>query len=375
MTSDLSKSWIADRTKSFDSSGIRKVFDLAAKIKNPINLSIGQPDFDVPENIKRSCIDAIEAGKNGYAPTQGIPALRERLQNEVDNRFGHDDRQVIITSGTSGGLMLGLLSMINPGDEVILFDPYFVMYPALIQLCGGVPIFIDTYPDFRIDPNHVAKAITPKTKLILFNSPSNPTGVTASVDEVRGLAELANHHGVALISDEIYSGFLFDGELATPANYNPETIVIDGFSKSYGMTGWRLGYMHGPSALMQTILKLQQYSFVCAPTPVQWSALAALDTDMSGYVADYRSKRDRIVAGLQDDFELVVPGGAFYLFPKAPGGDASAFVNKALERDLLILPGSIFSRRNSHFRISFAASDETLDRGIEALKSLAQAAV
>src|SRR6187431_644701 len=165
------KMLLADRTKAFDSSGIRKVFDLAAKMKDPINLSIGQPDFDVPEPIKRELIQAVQSGKNSYALTQGMPVLREKLQARLDVELKHPDRRVFVASGTSGGLVLALMSMVNPGDEVIVFDPYFVMYTSLTQLAGGVPVLVDTYPDFRIDLAKVKAAITPRTKLILFNSP------------------------------------------------------------------------------------------------------------------------------------------------------------------------------------------------------------
>ena len=156
--------WIAERTKVFDSSGIRKVFDLAAKLKDPVNLSIGQPDFDVPEPIRRECIRAIESGKNSYSPTQGLAALREKLQGELDARYGHTDRQVFVSSGTSGGLVLAILSLVNAGDEVIIFDPYFVMYEPLVRLVGGIPVAIDTYPDFKIDLDRVASALTPQNE-------------------------------------------------------------------------------------------------------------------------------------------------------------------------------------------------------------------
>src|SRR5688500_13186074 len=182
-------SLLADRTRAFDSSGIRKVFDLAAKMKDPINLSIGQPDFDVPDEVKAACTEAIAAGKNAYALTQGMPVLREKLQARIDQEYGHADRKVFVSSGTSGGLSLAMWSLVNPGDEVIVFDPYFVMYTALTQLVGGVPVVIDTYPDFRIDLNKVADAITPRTKLVLLNSPANPTGIIASDEEIRGLAK------------------------------------------------------------------------------------------------------------------------------------------------------------------------------------------
>lgn len=373
MTSKTPDSWISDRSRLFDSSGIRKVFELAAKLKDPVNLSIGQPDFDVPEKVKAACIDAIQHGKNAYSLTQGIAPLREKLQREIDARYGHDDRQVFITSGTSGGLVLAMLAMVNPGDEVIVFDPYFVMYTALVKMVGGVPVMIDTYPDFRIDISKVEAAITPRTKLILFNSPANPTGITPTAEETRALAELANDRGIALISDEIYSQFVYEGQLNTPADTNPNTIVIDGFSKSHAMTGWRVGWLHGPKAIIETMIKIQQYSFVCAPQPAQWAGLAAMDVDMAGYRADYQHKRDMLLEGLQGYYEFTKPGGAFYLFPKAPKGMSGAeFVTKAIEKGLLVIPGNVFSERDTHFRISYAAADSTIQRGIEILQQLAK---
>lgn len=344
-------------------------------MKNPVNLSIGQPDFDVPETVKSACIDAIQQGKNAYSPSQGIAPLRERLRAHCEQRYGHADRDVFITSGTSGGLVLTMLSLINPGDEVLIFDPYFVMYPPLVKLAGGVPVFIDTYPDFRIDLARVEASITPRTKLILFNSPGNPTGVNGSKEEVRGLAELCHQRNIALLSDEIYSQFSYDGPLETPADINPHTLVIDGFSKSHAMTGWRVGWVHGPSEIIQTMIKLQQFSFVCSPQPAQWAGLAALDVDMASYCADYTRKRDMMVAGLKDDYEFAIPNGAFYLFPKAPWGTGTAFVTKAIEHELLMIPGNIFSQQDTHFRISYAAPDNVLERGIEILKRLAKGPV
>ncbi len=362
--------WIAERTRLFDNSGIRKVFDLARSLPDPINLSIGQPDFDVPEPVRQSCIEAIEAGKNGYSLSQGIPPLREELQRQVDEQYGHSDRTVMISSGTSGGLLLAMLALVNPGDEVIIFDPYFVMYEPLVQLVGGTPVLIDTYPDFTIDVNQVEDAITDRTKMILLNSPGNPTGVTASEEEVRSLSDLAARHNIALVSDEIYRHFCYDGSFSSPAAYNPQSIVIDGFSKSHAMTGWRLGVVHGPAEIIDTMIKLQQYTFVCAPQPAQWAGLTALGVSTASQVADYRRKRDMIVGELADDFEIVKPGGAFYVFPRAPMDSGSEFVRRAIENNLLIIPGSMFSNRDTHFRISYAADDETIARGIEVLRKL-----
>ena len=382
--------WLADRTAKFDSSGIRKVFDLAAKMASPINFSIGQPDFPVPEAIKDAAIAAIRGDKNGYSQTQGIAELRAKLQAAVDHRYHHADRRVLVTSGTSGSLVLAVLTMVNPGDEVIVFDPYFVMYPALVGMVGGRCVTIDTYPDFRIDPERVAAAITPRTKMILLNSPANPTGAVAGEAELRALAALAAKHNIALVSDEIYREFCYDGPLVSPAQWNEQTIVVDGFSKTYGVTGWRLGFVHGPAAIIDRMTMLQQYTFVCAPHPLQWAALAALDVDMSAHINAYRRKRDRVVSGLIDaGYSVTKPGGAFYVFPEVPtrtggasgtqsgtGGasgtreSASEFVARAIAKELLIIPGNIFSGRDTHFRISYAASDETIERGLAVLAKL-----
>jgi len=360
--------WLARRLDTFDSSGIRKVFDLAAKLEDPINLSIGQPDFDVPEPIRAAAIDAIESGKNAYSPTQGIG---QTLLDEVTVHYGHTDRDVFISSGTSGGLALTMLALLNPGDEVIYLDPYFVMYPALIQIAGGVPIAVDSYPDFALDADKVAAAITPATKMILINSPANPTGVTATPAALEAVAELADERNIALVSDEIYRRFTYDAPFVSPAEFNDQTIVIDGFSKSHAMTGWRVGYVHGPAELMAAMLKIQQYSFVCAPQPAQWGALRALEVSVDGYLADYRRKRDFVLDGLSDCFEIAKPGGAFYMSHTSPTGSGQGFVRRAIEQGLLIIPGNVFSVRDTHFRISYAASDEVLERGVELLRKLA----
>jgi aspartate aminotransferase/aminotransferase len=247
-----------------------------------------------------------------------------------------------------------------------------VIYPSLVKLAGGTCVFVDTYPDFRIDLDRVRDALTPCTKAILFNSPGNPTGAVSGEAETRELAELAAERKIALVSDEIYHEFCYDARFVTPAKYNVDTLVIDGFSKTYGMPGWRLGFAHGPAAVIEAMVKLQQFTFVCAPQPLQWAAAEALDVDMGPQIASYRVKRDRIVAGLIDDYELIVPGGAFYVFPKAPWGTADKFVAEAIARQLLIIPGGFFSQRDTHFRISFAAADATLDRGIDVLRHLAR---
>lgn len=368
----MSERWIADRMKKIDASGIRKVFDLAAGMKDPVNLSIGQPHFDTPDPIKQALNKAVADGKNAYSQTQGIKPLLELIQGSLQDEYHHADRQVFITSGTSGGLMLVLCTLLNPGDEVIVFDPWFVMYKHLTTMAGGVIKSISTYPDFKIPLDKVRAAITDKTKLIILNSPSNPTGHVASEEEVHGLAQIAKEHDIALLSDEIYRSFCYDAPFTSPAKFNDKTIVIDGFSKSHSMTGWRIGWCHGPAALMQQMIKLQQFTFVCSPHPVQWAACAAWGYDVSDRVADYRRKRDMMLQELGEDFEINGAGGAFYLFPKAPWGTGTEFVKKAIEQSLLIIPGNVFSSEDSHFRISYAASDDMLRRGAEILRKIAK---
>ena len=325
-----------------------------------------------PDEVKAAAIEAIQSGKNAYSPTQGIAPLRQALKDQIDRKFRHADRDVFISSGTSGGLMLSMMAMINPGDEAIYLDPYFVMYPALLKMCGGVPVPIDSYPDFQLDPDKIAAAITPKTKMILLNSPANPTGIAASAEQLEAVALLAAKHDIALVSDEIYSRFFYDGEFVTPATFNEQTIVIDGFSKSHAMTGWRVGYVHGPQEIVATMLKIQQYSFVCAPQPSQWGALRAMDVNLDHHIQDYRRKRDLVVNGLKDHYEFTEPGGAFYLFAKAPINSGAEFVEQAIAEGLLVIPGNIFSSRDTHFRISFAAPDATLEKGIEMLVAMAK---
>ena len=327
----MSDRWIADRMHKIDASGIRKVFDLAAQMKDPINLSIGQPHFDTPQPIKDALNQAVAAGKNAYSQTQGIPPLLQKIQASVTEAYGHADRQAFVTSGTSGGLLLALMTLVNPGDEVIVFNPWFVMYKHLVTMAGGKVVEIDTYPDFRIDLNKVREAITPRTKVILFNSPANPTGAVASAAEVEGLAKLALENDVALLSDEIYRAFCYDEPFVSPATWNPQTIVIDGFSKSHSLTGWRIGWCHGPQHIMQQMIKLQQFTFVCSPHPVQHAGVVAWDYDISDRVAEYRKKRDFMLGELRNDLDIQGAGGAFYLFPKAPWGTGTEFVKAAIE--------------------------------------------
>jgi aspartate aminotransferase/aminotransferase len=366
--------WIAARMGKFESSGIRKVFDLARQLKDPVNLSIGQPDFPVPAPCRQAAIRAIEAGHNSYTVTQGLASLRDRLGRQVSARFPlHSDRKLLVTSGTSGALVLALMTVLDPGDEVLACDPWFVMYPNLPLLAGGVMKALPTGPDFMPEPDQVEQAIGPRTKALIINSPANPTGAIMPASLMERLARLCAKRGILLISDEIYSLFSFDGPHRSPAEFNEQALVIDGFSKTYAMTGWRVGYIHGPSRLIEEMTKLQQYTFVCAPSMAQHGALEALDLDMSAIVTDYGRKRDYMRERLEKYYDIGPPGGAFYIYPKAPRGmKGSDFVAMAIANNLLIIPGNVFSASDTHFRLSYAVADRELERGADLLVKLAR---
>jgi len=370
------RDFLSRRANAVDASGIRKVFDLAAKMKDPINFSIGLPDFDVPQTVKTAAIDAINRGDNRYTQTQGIAPLRERLRRDLSREFNRDVGEVLITNGVSGALLLLAIATIDPGDEAIFVDPYFVMYKHLLTMTGGVARPIDSYPDFGFPADKIAAAITPRTKLLMLNSPSNPTGAVLSEAEIRAAVEIARKHDLLLVSDEIYEPFLYDvdraaGQLYSPASIYERTVVLRGFSKSHAMTGWRLGYAIGPADVIATMTKLQQYTFVCAPAPLQWAALTALDVSMAEPVAAYRRKRDLVHEKLSRKFEIVKPGGAFYTFPAVPRGTtASEFCERAIHNNVLIIPGNVFSERDTHFRVSYATTDQKLAEGCDILCSL-----
>ncbi len=362
--------FIADRMGLIDSSGIREVFDLARSLENPINLSIGQPDFDIPNPIKDEAIRAIKEGFNRYTLTSGIPELKDKLLTLLKKIKSSQLDDIIITSGVSGGLLLSFLCLINNGDEVIIPDPYFVSYKHLVNLVGGVPIYINTYPDFSLPADKIEAVISKKTKLLLLNSPSNPTGKVYSKKELLDIVELAKRHNLFIISDEIYDKFVFDGEYISISSLYDNVLVLGGFSKTLGMTGWRIGYAVGRKEVIQQMTVLQQYTFVCAPSFAQRALIKYLDYDISDEIANYKKKRDLVIDSLRPEFNVVIPGGAFYCFIESPMNSAKEFVKRAIANNLLIIPGSVFSERDSHFRLSFAVDNKELVKGIKVLNHL-----
>ncbi|MFA5986195.1 MAG: aminotransferase class I/II-fold pyridoxal phosphate-dependent enzyme [Parcubacteria group bacterium] len=363
----------SQRIQQMDTSGIRKVFALAKDLKDPIDLSIGQPDFLVPQNIKDAACHAIQQDNNRYALTQGIDVLREAVVLKLKNKnhISVQKENILITSAVSGGLSIALPCIIDHGDEVIIFDPYFVGYKQLILLYGGVPVCVKKNDDFSLNFETLEQAVTDKTRAIIFNTPENPTGHVSSRAEVEALVDFARRHDLTVIADEIYEDFVYDGEHISIGSLYDKTVTLGGFSKSHAITGWRIGYLCAPDAFIQEMIKVQQYTFVCAPTPLQYAALEALQTDMSHYVTQYKKKRDMVYDGLKDHYTMVRSDGAFYFFVAYPY-DAETFIARCMAHDLLVIPGNVFSVHNTHFRISFATSDEKLRKAITILKKIAR---
>ncbi len=367
------KPLFARRMDRLQLSGIRKIYDLAAKLKNPVNLSLGQPDFETPAKIQEAAIRAIRGGKNGYVPTSGVPELQEKLRGELQRRAGFDKGKILITPGVSAALFLAMGVLVEKGDEVIVPDPYFSLYWNSIRFFAGIPVLLDTYPGFRIDPERLERLITPKTKLILFNNPVNPTGVAYREEEIAAIAEVARRHDVRILSDEIYASYTYDFPHVSMGLHADKPLIVGGFGKAYAITGWRLGFAAGPDEIIDKMTVLQQFSFVCAPSIAQYAGVAALDVNVREYRVDYRRKRDFVYDELKDLYEMERPQGAFYFFPKCPGRlRDTEFVRRAVALGLLIVPGSACSRKATHFRMSYAVPDKTLERGVELLRKLAR---
>lgn len=375
---------LSSRARGIEPSGIRRIFELMASMEDPINLSIGQAHYDPPAALVEAACEAMRAGHNRYTVTQGLPALNDAVLADVERRLGVRPETCLLTSGVSGGLMLSFLCLLDPGDEILLPDPYFVMYKHLAAICGAEVRYYDTYPAadgerFGIDLEQLASLVTDKTKVVFVNSPSNPTGGMLTRAEIQRVCEIADAAGAWVISDEIYDLFAYTDDYASPLQFTDRCIQLGGFSKTYGIPGWRMGYATGPSAVLDALKTLQQFSFVCAPAPFQHALLAAMpDIDIAPYREEYRAKRDLLVERMHPAFRLSRPEGAFYAFPQLPRGrdgsqvSSDTFVEAAIEKNVLVVPGKAFSARDTHFRVSFAASDEQLAAGVDVLNELAE---
>jgi aspartate aminotransferase/aminotransferase len=366
---------MSKRTQAMSVSGIRKVFEMAQKIKNPIDLSIGQPDFSVPDKIKKHAIKAIQEDKNGYTPTFGLMELRtaiaEKLQksNKIKKAIPEN---TIITSAVSGGISVVLPAIINSGDEVIIFDPYFVSYKQQVLLYSGKPVIVRKNENFSLNIDNLKKAITNKTKAIILNTPENPTGYVWKKEELEKLAKIAEENNLTIISDEIYEDFIYNKNRPhiSIASFYKNTVTLGGFSKSYAVTGWRVGWLQAPQKIIQEIMKVQQYTFVCAPTPFQYACLVALNCNISKYVNNYKKRSELLYNGLKGKYFITRPQGAFYFFVKYPY-NPEKFITDCLNHNLLIIPGNVFSEENIHFRLSFATSKQNIQKAIKILNKLA----
>ncbi|MDP6424399.1 MAG: pyridoxal phosphate-dependent aminotransferase [Planctomycetota bacterium] len=371
---------LAGRMANIDGSGVRRMFDLIRTMDDPINLSIGQADYDPPEEVKEAACAAIRGNLNRYSVTEGRPALNGLIVEWLEQTFGARPDGLFSTSGVSGGLLLAHLALINAGDEVLLSDPSFVIYKNLLECVGAKARYYNLYPTdggraWHPDFDQVASLVNDRTKAIVLNSPSNPTGGVLDEGELAAFRAIAERHGLWLFADEIYSHFAYDAPFSSMITHMADwerTMVFGGFSKTYGVPGWRLGWVAGPGPILERMKAVQQYTFVCPPTPLQHGAMAALSVDMTAKRDEYRKKRDRVAEELSKCYELTPSEGSFYAFPAYPRGfDEESFIGACLERKLLVVPGSSFSRQATHFRLSFAVSDEMLDRGIDVLREIA----
>jgi aminotransferase len=359
---------LSERMSRIDTSKIRRAFDLAAKLENPINLSIGQPHYATPEPITEAIAAALKDGKTAYTPTQGILPLRERIARKFleQNKFAASPEHILISSGISSLIQLLFLATIDPGTRVLITDPCFLIYRSLLRYFNAN---VTTVPE-EFTQEDLDRLPPGDFSLIIFATPSNPTGYVMKKSQIEALAKFADARNALLVSDEIYELFDYEGQFTSAASVHKNTITLSGFSKTYSMTGLRLAAAHGPEAIIKAMTTLQQYTVVCAPAPVQWAGIRALDLDMSSYVRAYKKNRDACVSALSGRVKFPEPGGAFYIFPDVME-DEDSFVERAInEKQLLVVPGSIFCAERTRIRISYAASPETLERGLAAFVSL-----
>jgi aminotransferase len=379
------RSPISDRVNMVSPSGIRKFFDLITTMQDVISLGVGEPDFVTPWHIREAAIYSIEKGYTMYTSNFGLVELRQELAKYLEShyRISYDPtRELLITTGSSQALDLALRAILNPGDEVIMPDPSYVAYPACTILAGGVPVMVPTSEktDFHIGPHDVELRLSPRTKAILLGYPANPTGATMSQDELLEIGELARDRDILVISDEIYRELVYGVEpvcFAALPNMKDNTILVGGFSKSYAMTGWRVGYVAARHELIEAITKIHQYSMMCAPTVGQMAAVEALkngDADIASMLQEYDRRRRVILEGLRDvGFTCFEPKGAFYVFPsiRKSGMNSDEFAEKLLmEEKVAVVPGSAFGRcGEGHVRCCYATSLPEIEEALRRIRS------
>jgi aminotransferase len=367
--------------KTVPPSGIRKFFDLAQSMQGVISLGVGEPDFPTPWSAREAAIHALEHGATTYTSNSGLLALREAVCTDLADRYGvryQAENECLITSGVSEGLDLTLRALLNPGDEVIVPEPCYVAYAPCVAFAGGtpVPVALDPADAYRLDPALIGPAVTERTKAILFGSPSNPTGSAQSATDLAALAALAVEHDLWLLSDEIYDRLTYHGS-HTPASAAAgaweRTVLLGGFSKSYAMTGWRVGYVCAPESLAQLMHRIHQYTMLCAPHMSQIAALEAMRTaqdEVEDMVADYDRRRRLFAKGLGElGLTCPEPGGAFYVFPsiRSTGMSSEEFAEGLLTQEkVAVVPGGVFGPSGEgHVRCSYATALPQLEQALE----------
>lgn len=363
----------SDNVARIDTSGIRKIFEAAGS--DAINLGLGQPDFDTPEHIKAAAIKAINEGFTGYTVGSGIPELREALSFKFkeENGFSVSPEEIIVTSGASEALTIALAALLNHGDEVLISNPGFVSYNALTEIMNGKAVGVPLAEDLTMKPEAVLEKITPKTRAIILNSPSNPTGTVASRADVKALAEIADDHNITIISDEVYEYFIYEGEHVSPASYSDNVITVNATSKSYAMTGWRLGYVAARKDYIGQMLKVHQYIQACANSVAQKAAYVAVTGPKDSVNAmreEFRKRRDVLVKGLNElGMECALPRGAFYAFPKV--SNSAEVASKLISNDIIVVPGTAFgSEGDGYIRISYAASMKDIEKSLRVMEKV-----
>ncbi|MEH7458957.1 aminotransferase [Bacillus sp. JJ1127] len=369
--------------ESLQPSGIRKFFDLAAGMKGVISLGVGEPDFVTPWNVRQACIRSLEEGYTAYTANAGLLELRQEIAKYLQKQFhvSYDpNEEIIVTVGASQALDVAMRAIVNPDDEVIIIEPSFVSYAPLVTLAGGVPVPVATSLEsaFKVQPEQIEAAITTKTKAILLCSPNNPTGALLNRSELEKLAVIVEKYNLIVLSDEIYAELVYDEaytSFASIQNMRDHTILISGFSKGFAMTGWRLGMIAAPVHFSELMLKIHQYSMMCAPTMSQFAALEALRSGNDEVIRmreSYKKRRNFMTTSFNEmGLTCHMPGGAFYVFPSisSTGLSSAEFAEQLLlEEKVAVVPGNVFGESGEGFiRCSYATSFEQL---MEAMKRM-----
>ncbi len=372
--------FLSKHVQAIKPSGIRKYFDLANEMKGVISLGVGEPDFDTPWHIREAAIYSIESGKTHYTANQGLLELREEICRYAKRRFDLDYdpvRNVLVTVGGSEAIDIAMRSIVNPGDEVILMEPCYVAYTPSVELAGGVPVHIklEHKDHFKLTPEKLKAAITPKTKAILLNYPSNPTGGVMTKEDYANIVPILKEHEIIVISDEIYAELTYDGSFCSPANFEEikdQVIIISGFSKAYAMTGWRLGYVLANETFIKAMNKIHQYIIMSAPTAAQYGAIDAMrngDIHVAEMRESYMTRRNFITKGFNRiGLPTHLPQGAFYIFPdiRSTGLTSDEFCVQLLEQQkVACVPGSAFGDAGEGFiRVSYAYSIDHIREAI-----------